>query len=57
MTAVPRAYFIGDHLDGYIARSDGGLDWLARRRGTGDSGYESFMASTCVIRPRDLRRV
>ena len=33
-------------LDGYIARADGGLDWLMKQRTDGeDYGYDAFMAS------------
>lgn len=33
-------------LDGFVARSDGGVDWLMKYQGEGeDYGFEAFMAS------------
>lgn len=33
-------------LDGYVARRDGGLDWLMKQKTEGeDHGYDAFMAS------------
>lgn len=37
--------FIATSLDGFIARRDGGLDWLDKYAGdAGDHGYTAFMA-------------
>lgn len=38
--------FIAVSLDGFIARADGGLDWLMKQQTAGeDHGYDNFMAS------------
>jgi len=42
--------FIATSMDGFIARSDGALDWLmAATPVDGDHGYDAFMASIDVI--------
>lgn len=42
--------FIATSLDGFIARKDGGLDWLEAVNAAGeDHGYEAFMANMAGI--------
>jgi dihydrofolate reductase len=42
--------FIATSLDGFIARADGGLDWLVRPEHDGeDHGYDAFMAGIDAI--------
>jgi dihydrofolate reductase len=39
------AVFIATSLDGFIARSDGGIEWLtSRAEGLGETGYDAFIA-------------
>jgi dihydrofolate reductase len=40
--------FIGTSVDGFIARPDGGLDWLPAGGGE-EHGYEAFMASVDAL--------
>lgn len=43
--------FIATSLDGYIARPDGGIDWLPEPTGgeSDDHGYSAFMASVDAV--------
>lgn len=40
--------FIGTSVDGFIARTDGGLDWLPAGGGE-EHGYEAFMATVDAL--------
>lgn len=40
--------FVGASVDGFIARADGGLDWLPQDAG-GDNGYDAFIASVDAL--------
>ncbi len=41
--------FIATSLDGFIARSDGGLDWLEHESGGEDYGYAAFIATVDTL--------
>ncbi|MCP2031229.1 dihydrofolate reductase [Okibacterium sp. HSC-33S16] len=42
--------FLATSVDGFIAREDGGLDWLVGRGETlGDTGYDDFFASVDAL--------
>ncbi|PWC06358.1 dihydrofolate reductase family protein [Mycetocola zhujimingii] len=42
--------FLATSVDGFIARDDGGLDWLVGRGETlGDTGYDDFFASVGAL--------
>jgi dihydrofolate reductase len=43
------AVYIATSLDGYIAREDGGLDWLPPIGAGEDYGYQAFMASVDTL--------
>lgn len=48
--ALPEAaVFIATSLDGYIAREDGGLDWLPGFAAGEDYGYAAFMATVDAL--------
>ena len=53
MAATPQieiVYYVAASLDGFIATSDGGIDWLKRFEGTGeDYGYGDFYASVEAV--------
>lgn len=49
-TTVTGAVFIAISLDGYIARTDGDIDWLlSRSEDIGETGYDEFVATTDAI--------
>jgi dihydrofolate reductase len=49
MTTTTFHVFIATSLDGFIARPDGGLDWLAAFQGDGDNGYGAFIGGMDAI--------
>jgi hypothetical protein len=56
-STMPVSIFIGTSVDGFIARPNGGLDFLPRGGGE-PHGYDEFMASVdaIVIAARPSRR-
>jgi dihydrofolate reductase len=49
-TSTKLSVFIATSLDGYIARPDGGLDWLVDPSELpGDAGYGAFMADVDTV--------
>jgi dihydrofolate reductase len=46
---MKRSVYIATSLDGYIARTDGGLDWLEHDSGGDDYGFAAFMSSVDTI--------
>jgi len=49
MQRVRTAVFIATSIDGYIARKDGGLDWLPTPDGNEDYGYHAFFNSVDAL--------
>ena len=47
MRKIEASVFIGASLDGFIARTDGGLDWLPS--GGEPHGYEEFIATVDAL--------
>ncbi|NQW20061.1 MAG: dihydrofolate reductase [Chloroflexi bacterium] len=41
--------YIATSLDGFIARADGGMDWLEHDAGDDDYGFAEFMASVDTV--------